>query len=122
MKKILFMILVVMVALASCDVMPQISDIDGDGIADELDNLDDRLVGTWAHATWGNYIFNDNGTFTHPLNGTGTWETRIDSNSDGKFEIYMSTSPGSWADYELIDSNNTFVWDYGAGSQEADRQ
>jgi hypothetical protein len=47
MKKILFMILVVMVALASCDVMPQISDIDGDGIADELDNLDDRLVGTW---------------------------------------------------------------------------
>jgi hypothetical protein len=61
MKKILFMILVVMVALASCDVMPQISDIDGDGIADELDNLDDRLVGTWTHATWGNYIFNDNG-------------------------------------------------------------
>jgi hypothetical protein len=53
MKKILFMILVVMVALASCDVMPQISDIDGDGIADELDNLDDRLVGTWAHETMG---------------------------------------------------------------------
>jgi hypothetical protein len=84
MKKILFMILVVMVALASCDIMPQISDIDGDGIADELDNLDDRLVGTWARPH-GEIIgiLMISGTFTHPLNphGTGTWETRIDSNN-----------------------------------------
>jgi hypothetical protein len=60
MKKILFMILVVMVALASCDVMPQISDIDGDGIADELDNLDDRLVGTWTDG-FQTLTFNSNG-------------------------------------------------------------
>jgi hypothetical protein len=110
MKKILFMILVVMVALASCDVMPQISDIDGDGIADELDNLDDRLVGTWTDG-FQTLTFNSNGEFIHSLNGTGVWETRVDTNSNGDFELFMSTiNPVKWADYTIDESGNSFMF------------
>jgi hypothetical protein len=67
-----------------------ISDIDGDGIADELDNLDDRLVGTWTFNTitidfYSNESFDINGS------PAGTWETR---HVDSKNEIIFSTGGG----------------------------
>jgi hypothetical protein len=73
-----------------------ISDIDGDGIADELDNLDDRLVGTWTFNTitidfYSNESFDINGS------PAGTWETR---HVDSKNEIIFSTG-GGWKEYAV---------------------
>jgi hypothetical protein len=115
MKKILFMILVVMVALASCDVMPQISDIDGDGIADELDNLDDRLVGTWTgtHPTWiDTLILDSNGKYeltdVNMFNTTiyvGTWNT-----DNGIFYMYGDkVTSGSYSQNSIEIFSDTFI-------------
>jgi hypothetical protein len=86
-----------MVALASCDVMPQISDIDGDGIADELDNLDDRLVGSWMGSV--DLNFESDGNYNANSGSiNGTWETRFDTDSDGNPELYWSHND-TWYNY-----------------------
>jgi hypothetical protein len=104
MKKILFMILVVMVALASCDVMPQISDIDGDGIAD----LDDRLVGTWDGNDGSWYAFDESGNFSSFPHGNGTWQTRL---NNGSTEINISSN-GNWLEYNFRSELDPQEFDY----------
>jgi hypothetical protein len=56
----------------------EISDIDGDGIADELDNLDDRLVGSWMGSV--DLNFESDGNYNANSGSiNGTWETRFDT-------------------------------------------
>lgn len=68
---------------------------------------DGRLQGgTWIYGA--NIIFNSNGTYQNGDGSViGTWETRVDSGSDGQNELYFSGvgTDGTWYNYEYTASD-----------------